>query len=183
MVIVFVTGVSTAMLSPLLLIFLQDKFTTDVDILALAFIPAALVYSFLPSHLGRLSDRFGRTPLMAIGLAGSGLVSFLLPGLPNIGWLIVLWALEALGLIMAAPAQEALVADLTESEVRGTGYGLYTFAVSLGATFGPLLGTWLYDAVGHAIPFYLNGAVLLAGAVWVLLLLGRSYSKRQMDIA
>jgi MFS family permease len=183
MVIVFVTGISTAMVSPLLLIFLQDKFTTDVGILALAFIPAALVYSFLPSRLGRLSDRFGRTPLMAIGLIGSGLVSFFLPGLPHIGWLIVLWALEALGLVMAAPAQEALVADLTGSEVRGTGYGLYTFSVSLGATFGPLLGTWLYDAAGHAVPFYLNGAVLLAGAVWVLLLLGGSYSKGRMDIA
>jgi DHA1 family multidrug resistance protein-like MFS transporter len=183
MVIVFVIGISTAMVSPLLLIFLQDKFTTDVGILALAFIPAALVYSFLPSRLGRLSDRFGRTPLMAIGLIGSGLVSFFLPGLPHIGWLIVLWALEALGLVMAAPAQEALVADLTGSEVRGTGYGLYTFSVSLGATFGPLLGTWLYDAAGHAVPFYLNGAVLLAGAVWVLLLLGGSYSKGRMDIA
>jgi DHA1 family multidrug resistance protein-like MFS transporter len=183
MVIVFVTGVSTAMISPLLLIFLQDKFTTDVGILALAFIPAALVYSFLPSRLGRLSDRLGRTPLIAIGLTGSGLVSLFLPGLPSIGWLIALWALEALGLVMAAPAQEALVADLTGSEARGTGYGLYTFAASLGATFGPLLGGWLYDAAGHAAPFYLNGIVLLASAVWVLILLGGSYSKRQMDIA
>jgi DHA1 family multidrug resistance protein-like MFS transporter len=174
MVIVFVTGVSTAMISPLLLIFLEDKFTTDVGMLALAFIPAALVYSFLPSRLGRLSDRFGRTPLMAIGLAGSGLVSLFLPGLPSVGWLIVLWALEALGLAMAAPSQEALVADLTGSEVRGTGYGLYTFASSLGATLGPLLGGWLYDAAGHAAPFYLNGIVLLVSAVWVLMLLGKA---------
>jgi MFS family permease len=171
MVIVFVTGLSTAMISPLLLIFLQDKFTADVRTLALAFIPAALVYSFLPSRMGRFSDRFGRAPLMAIGLAGSGLVSLFLPELPDVGWLIVLWALEALGLVMAAPAQEALVADLTGSEVRGTGYGLYTFAASLGATLGPLLGGWLYDAVGHAAPFYLNGSVLLASAVWVLMLL------------
>jgi len=174
MVIVFVTGLSTAMISPLLLIFLQDKFTTEVSTLALAFIPAALVYSFLPSRMGRLSDRFGRAPLIAIGLAGSGLVSLFLPGLPGILWLIVLWALEALGLTMAAPAQEALVADITGSQVRGTGYGLYTFAASLGATFGPLLGGWLYDAIGHAAPFYLNGVVLLASAVWVLALLGKT---------
>ncbi|MBC7264861.1 MAG: MFS transporter [Chloroflexi bacterium] len=173
MVIVFVTGASTAMVSPLVLIFLQDKFTAEVGMLALAFIPAALVYSFLPSRLGQLSDRFGRTPLMAAGLVGSGIVSLLLPGLSHIGWLIVMWALEALGLTMAAPAQEALVADLTGSTVRGVGYGLYTFATSLGATLGPLLGGWLYDAAGPATPFYLNGIVLFAGAVWVLVLLGK----------
>ncbi len=79
--------------------------------------------------------------------------------------------LEAIGLVAAAPAEEALVADLTGSDVRGASYGLYTFAASLGATVGPLIGGWLYDTMGQAAPFYLNGVVLLAGtaAVWVLL--------------
>jgi DHA1 family multidrug resistance protein-like MFS transporter len=89
-VIVFVTGLSTAMIGPLLLIFLQDRFTTDVRTLALASIPSALVYSFMPSRMGHLSDRFGRVPLMAIGLAGSAVVSLLLPGLPSILWLVML---------------------------------------------------------------------------------------------
>lgn len=171
MLIVFVTGLSTAMVGPLLLIFLQDKFTTQVSTLALAFIPAALVQSFLPSRMGRLSDRFGRAPLMAVGLAGSGLVSLLLPGLASLTWLIALWILEALGWTMAAPAQEAMVADLTGSNVRGTGYGLYHLAASLGMTVGPLIGGGLYDAAGHAVPFYVNGIVLLTGAVAVLVLL------------
>ncbi len=171
MMIVFVTGLSTAMLGPLLLIFLQDKFTVDVRTLAWAFVPAVLVYSFLPSRMGRLSDRWGRVPLMAMGLAASGLVSLFMPGLASIGWLVALWVLEAIGLTAAAPAQEALVADLTGNEVRGAGYGLYTFAASLGATVGPLLGGWLYDAAGRATPFYLNGIVLLVSAavVWVML--------------
>ena len=171
MLIVFVTGLSTAMVGPLLLIFLQDKFTTEVSTLALASIPAALVQSYLPSRMGRLSDRFGRAPLMAVGLAGSALVSLLIPGLPSLMWLIVLWVLEALGWTMAAPAQEAMVADVTGSDMRGTGYGLYYLAASLGATVGPLIGGWLYDAAGHAIPFYVNGAVLLAGVAAVLVLL------------
>ena len=173
MVIVFIVGGSTAMVSPLLLVLLQDKFTTEVSILAIAFIPAALVNSFLPSRLGRLSDRFGRAPMIAVGLTASGLVSFFMPGLPAMGWLVALWALEALGWAIAAPAQEALVADLTGKETRGTAYGLYSFASSLGATFGPLVGGWLYDAAGHAVPFYLNGVVLFLGAMWVLALLSK----------
>jgi len=173
MVIVFVTGASMAMVSPLLLVLLQDKFTAEVSVLAMAFVPAALVSSFLPSRLGRLSDRFGRAPLMAVGLAGSGLVSLFLPGLPAIGWLVALWVLEAVGWAMASPAQEALVADITGRETRGTGYGLYSFASSLGATFGPLLGGWLYDTAGHAVPFYVNGIVLMVSVIWVLVLLSK----------
>jgi len=75
------------------------------------------------------------------------------------------------GAAAAAPAQEALVADLTGGEERGTGYGLYTFAASLGAVVGPLLGGWLYDNSGHVTPFYVNGVVLLAAAVLAVLLL------------
>ncbi len=53
------------------------------------------------------------------------------------------------------------------------GYGLYTFVSSMGASVGPLAGGWLYDSVGRAVPFYLNGVVLLMGALLVLLLLGK----------
>ena len=181
MVIVFIVGGSTAMVSPLLLVLLQDKFTTEVSILAIASIPAALINGFLPSRLGRLSDRFGRAPMIAVGLTASGLVSLFMPGLPAMSWLVALWALEALGWAIAAPAQEALVADLTARETRGTAYGLYSFASSLGATFGPLVGGWLYDAVGHAVPFYLNGLVLFFGAIWVLALLSKPSGARVLD--
>jgi len=172
MAIVFLTGLSTAMISPLIMIFLQDRFTTDVLSLARAYIPAALVYAYLPSHTGGLSDRFGRAPLMAIGLVGAGIVSLLMPSMPSLLALAGLWLLEAIGFSTASPAEGALVADLTGRNVRGTGYGLYTFASGLGFTLGPLLGGWLYDTAGHALPFYVNGVVLFIGAVLVLWLLG-----------
>jgi uncharacterized membrane protein len=52
MAIVFLTGISTAMISPLLMIFLQDRFTTDVPTLATAFIPATIVGAYLPGRMG-----------------------------------------------------------------------------------------------------------------------------------
>lgn len=171
MVIVFTTGVSSAMVWPIFLIFLQDRFTTDMMTLAVVSIPAGIAYSYLPSRLGRLSDRYGRTRLMAVGLVGSGVMSLLLPSLPNLVWLGVLYTLEAIGWTIAAPAEEAMVADLTGAAVRGRGYGMYTFARMLGMTVGPLIGGWLYDSVGQAVPFYINGVVLLFGAVWVLVAL------------
>ena len=172
MAIVFLTSVSTAMISPLLLIFLQDRFTNDVASLAKAFIPAALAYAYLPGQMGGLSDRFGRTPLMAIGLIGAGIVSLLMPSMTSLLMLSGLWLLEAVGFSAASPAEGALVADMTGKNVRGTGYGLYTFASGLGFTLGPLLGGWLYDSAGHAVPFYVNGCTLFIGALLVLWLLG-----------
>lgn len=170
MTIVFVTAASSSMIRPIFLIFLQDHFTTDVATLVLAIIPSGIVSSYLPSRLGRLSDRFGRTKLMAVGLVGSGLLSFFLPLLPSIALLAVLWTIESVGWAIAAPAEEALVADLTGRSQRGRGYGLYTLAASLGAFAGPLLGGWLYDTVGEGAPFYLNGVVLLIGALLVLIM-------------
>jgi MFS family permease len=95
----------------------------------------------------------------------------LLPGLPGIVWLAIFWTLESVGWAMAGPAEEAMVADLTGNQVRGLGYGFYTFVSSMGASVGPLAGGWLYDSVGRAVPFYFNGVVLLMGALLVLLLL------------
>ena len=177
MIVVLITSISTAMISPLLLIFLQDRFTTNVATLAMAFIPAAIVYSYLPAYTGGLSDRFGRSSLIAIGLVGAGLVSLLMPLMTNLVILSILWVLEAIGFSAASPAQGALVADLTGKNVRGTGYGLYTLASGLGFIIGPLLGGWLYDSAGHAVPFYINGIMLFTGAGLVLVLLRGTHER------
>jgi MFS family permease len=78
---------------------------------------------------------------------------------------------------MAEPAEAAMVADLTGGESRGAVYGLYEFARGAGTALGPLLGGWLYDAVGQATPFYLNGLVLCLGAVGVWRLLKKPFRK------
>jgi MFS family permease len=38
-----------------------------------------------------------------------------------------------------------LISDLTADATRGTGYGLHTFATSLGSAVGPVVGGWLYE--------------------------------------
>lgn len=182
MVVVFVTGAASATLWPLLLIYVQNRFTSRVGLVATAYLPAALVASFLSPVLGRLSDRVGRAPLMALGLAGSGLLALLIPVLPSLFWLAVLWALEAVGLAMASPAEAALVADLTGGDQRGAGYGFYAFAASLGAVCGPVLGGWLYDTQSHALPFYAFSGLLLAGAVAVVVLLRKPKVVEHSDV-
>ena len=155
-----ITGASWAMVSPILMIFLQEKLAVGITDLATAYLPAALVWALLPTRLGKLADRFGRKPLMVVGMAVAAGSSFLIPGLASLTGLAALWALQALCYAAGDPAEQALVADLTGGDQRGRAYGLYTLAAGLGATVGPLVGGWLYEALGPQAPFYANGIIL-----------------------
>jgi MFS family permease len=165
--IVLVTGASGAMVWPMLVIFLQDALHAQPNALALAYLPAAVLSSFLPSRLGVLSDRFGRRVPMIAGLLIGAAASALIPHLRSLIALTVLWAVESAGYAASVPAERAFVADIAGEDVRGTSYGLYTFAYFLGSAIGPVAGGWLYDQVSPATPFYLNTAALLLGAVLV----------------
>jgi DHA1 family multidrug resistance protein-like MFS transporter len=169
--IVFVTGASKTMVWPLLMIFLQDVLAADVGALAIAYLPAALISSFLPSRMGRVTDQLGRKGPMVAGLVVGALASALIPHLVSLTMLAVLWAVESLGYTASIPAERAFVADIAGIDIRGTSYGLYTFAYFLGAVVGPLAGGWLYDHVGHVTPFYLNTGVLVFGALLVTVVL------------
>jgi DHA1 family multidrug resistance protein-like MFS transporter len=171
MAIVLITSASSAMVWPLLMIFLQDRLQAGVDMLAIAYFPAALLNSFLPSRLGGLADRFGRKRLMSLGLIIGSLASVIIPSLGSLIGLAILWGIETIGYCAAVPAERAFVADIAGKDVRGASYGLYTFAYFLGAFIGPIAGGWLYDRLGHASPFYLNASILLLGAAMVMLFL------------
>lgn len=166
-----VTGASWAMISPILMIFLQEKLTTDVAALGMAYLPAAIIWAVLPRQLGGLADRFGRKPMMVLGLVAAAGSSFVIPHLSNLWGLAALWAFQALCYAAGDPAEAALVADLTGGDERGRAYGLYTMAAGLGATIGPLVGGWLYDGIGPQAPFYWNGVILaVCTAVLIVLL-------------
>ena len=171
LLLVFLSYLFTALLRPVFLVFLHDELTQDVRLLALAFLPAVILESFLPSRLGHLSDRWGRRPLIIVGLTWMGLSCLCLSLFSSLAWMIVWWTLKTLGLAAALPPQKALISDLTEDTTRGTGYGLHTFATSLGSAVGPLVGGWVYDTYGHTVPFVLTGVILLASLGWVALLL------------
>jgi len=167
MVVAFATGFSQAMLAPIFIIYLFDKFTSEVGLLALAALPSGLVSAFFAARLGGLSDRFGRVWMMAAGMTGSGLLAVLLPHLPNLLWLAVFYTLSGITWAISEPAEASLVAEFTGGTRLGSGYGMYEMAGQLGFTVGPLVGGLFYDNIAAQTPFYINGAILIASALWV----------------
>lgn len=177
-----ITGASWSMMAPVMMIFLQDRFTAEVNELALAFLPAALVWATLPSRLGGLADRFGRKPLMVIGMSAAAATCFAVPVLTSLTMLAVFWAFQALCTAAGDPAEQALVADLTGGDARGRGFGLYTMAAGMGAVAGPIIGGWLYQAHNPTAPFYAAGAVLAAAVLLVLIFLTEPMHEKEPGV-
>ena len=117
---------------------------------------------------GRLSDRFGRKPILMICTLGAA-AAYVFLALADTLWAI--YAARALAGIMAGnfPVASAMMADVTPSADRARGMGLVGAAFGLGLVLGPLLGGLLAGAEGSfTLPCLLAAlmsllAVLAAG--------------------
>jgi len=174
--IVALTASAGAIISPILIKYLNDNISTSLFAIALAFLPAALAGSVLPSRLGGLSDRIGRRPLLVGALLVGAVATLAVPFVRSLWPLALVWVLEAAAFAAAVPAEEALVVDLAGNQKLGMTMGLYTAAAGLGAVIGPLLGGWLYDHIG-ALSVFGTAALLLALGAGSILLFVREPSK------
>ena len=122
--------------------------------------------------LGRLSDRYGRRPLLVVSQAGTA-VSFVILGLStNFTVMLLARMLDGAsgGNILVA---QAYVADVTKPENRARGLGLIGMAFGLGFVLGPLLaGLLLALPVAEAwrlrLPFLV--AAGFSTIAWLLVL-------------
>jgi DHA1 family multidrug resistance protein-like MFS transporter len=117
---------------------------------------------------GIASDRIGRRPVLAIGLAGGSLSLLLFALAGSLPALIL--ARAASGLLLAAvqPAALAYVADATTPEERGGGIARLTGFSALGIVVGPGLGGLLGEG-STRLPFVVGAALAALAAALILL--------------
>ncbi|HZS47965.1 MAG TPA: MFS transporter [Blastocatellia bacterium] len=113
--------------------------------------------------LGRLSDRYGRRPILFFSLAGTSL-AFLTMGFANALWLLfVARIVDGItgGNISTA---QAYIADVTTPENRAKGLGMIGAAFGLGFIIGPAIGGVL-SKFGLPVPFLFASALAAANAI------------------
>ena len=182
LLIVTLSNFASALIEPIYLIYLQDKFDLSIWSLAFAFFPAGIVFAILPNYSGRWADRYGRAPLIATGIAMAGVVSLLLPWMPEIIWVAVVYTLFAAGWATASPAEDALLGDMTEESNRGRIFGYKEAAAGVGAAFGPLTGGVIYEYLAAELAFAVNGVLLIVTATLVWHWFGRRSAQAESAV-
>ena len=105
---------------------------------------------------GKLSDQFGRRPMMMIGV-GLFLIGSLLCALSQEMWhLIVFRGIQGAGAGAIFPIALAVIGDLFSPRERGKYQGLFGAVFALSSIIGPALGGILTDTVGWHWVFLVN---------------------------
>lgn len=92
---------------------------------------------------GPLSDRYGRKPVLLIGLTIFALGSLGMPWVENAATLLVLRFVQAVGVCAAAVIWQALVTDYYPSQKVNRIFAAIMPLVGLSPALAPLLGSWL----------------------------------------
>lgn len=98
------------------------------------------LFQFIAAPIwGKLSDRYGRKPILAWTLSGFA-ISYVALGFADSLWMVV--ATRIFGGLMAGNISTAFayVADVTTPETRAKGMGMVGAAFGLGFIFGPAIG-------------------------------------------
>lgn len=128
-----------------------------------------LVQAVLQIPLGWASDRYGRKPVILLGLALFAAGSLLAAWAPTLAWLTLARAVQGAGAISAAVT--ALLADLTRDAVRTKAMALVGASIGLSFALSLVVAPPLAAAIGLGGLFVLTALLTLAGmaaVVWVV---------------
>ena len=170
---VFIDLIGFGMVIPILPYYANTApfFATPLDI-GFLFASYSLMQFFFSPLLGRLSDRYGRRPILFISLVGSA-VGYLVLGLANTLFLVFLGRI--IGGISGGniSTAQAYIADVTSKENRAKGMGLFGAAFGLGFILGPAIAGIL-SKYGVHVPFYVAAAMSMANAIALYFILPES---------
>src|SRR5258708_2905865 len=123
--------------------------------------------------LGRLSDKYGRKPILLICLLGTSVSLALFASATSIPMLFFARIIDGVtgGNISVA---QAVIADSTSGEERAKSFAMLGASFGVGFTFGPALGG-LVGSFGLAAPFWLASVLALAGTFLVFIILIQTF--------
>jgi DHA1 family multidrug resistance protein-like MFS transporter len=128
--------------------------------------------------LGRLSDRFGRRPILMIGLLIHVAQYIALLTTPSFVWIALGMACSGLGEGLFMPALNALYLDITPQQYRARMMGLKESVFSLAGLAGPALVVF---AANYLLPsgiFIIAGLFIIFSAFLVPMMYTQSHKKR-----
>jgi multidrug resistance protein len=157
---VFLDLVGFGMVIPILPTYAESLHASDLSAGILLASYSAMQLIFSPIW-GRVSDRYGRRPVLLVSILGSSLSQLGYAYAPTLGWLI---AARSLAGICGAniTAAQAYIADVTDGKSRAAAMGLFGAALGSGFVVGPTIGGLLeHYAHSASLPFFVASGLAL----------------------
>ncbi|KAJ5664976.1 uncharacterized protein N7477_007424 [Penicillium maclennaniae] len=136
-----------------------------------------IISALVSPRLGHLSDRYGRTKLIAFGAMGAVLnevITVIIASRPDtmsVKWFLVGGVMDGLGgsFTTAQALIHSYASDCTPPDRRSVAFGLFHGTLFFGIAFGPSGAAFLIKQTGTALPVFYIG--LACHAIFVLSLL------------
>jgi MFS transporter, DHA1 family, multidrug resistance protein len=167
----FIGSFAFAFVEPQMIFYMYDELAWTTVQFGIVVGAYGIAMVFGQMVLGQLSDRWGRKPLVMIGLLVSMSLYVGMAMLDSFAGMAVIAAISGLGQALYSPALSAFVLDITTDEHRSRVMGLKESSLALGGVLGPLLvavvAPWtsaqgvFWIAFGLVFLSFLLGLVLL----------------------
>ncbi|MBI4035797.1 MFS transporter [Candidatus Daviesbacteria bacterium] len=174
---IFINIVGFGMIFPLLPIYAREFQASETVVGFMAACFAVGEFLFAPLW-GRLSDRFGRKPIILLSLLGISIAFAAFAIANNLTWLFISRFLQGVFASGALTAASAYVADVTTKEERIKGMSRLGASLATGFIFGPAIGGFL-SSISHQLPFFLASILTIINTILVALLLKESLKETE----
>lgn len=131
---------------------------------------------------GRSSDKFGRLPMMIIGLMTCSLSFFLLAIIHSTISIVPLILIYGLGFALITASTSALAADVAHKGQLGASLGILSTLMDVGQTFGPPTIGAISDSYNYATGIGVLGVILFLAAIGCIAALLKQNRKLTMVI-
>lgn len=135
---------------------------------------------FAAPIVGRLSDKYGRKPLLLFSVGGTFLSLLLLGFAKSLIVLFIARLTDGLtgGNITVA---QSYISDITTAKNRSKGLGMIGAAFGIGFVFGPVIGGLLSN-ISYSLPAFIAAGISFINLMLIIFVLPESLNKKEAKV-